>query len=225
MNGIHDMGGMHGFGPVVHDEHEPHSEAAWEQHLGAINRLSMGAGLFNIDEFRHGIEQMIPADYLRSSYYERWLAAIEHNLIAKGHISAEELEARMELLRRDPDAELPVPYQPAPSPSSSRERDRVADAPITSRFAVGDEVVTHNVHPTTHTRLPRYARGKRGVIHQVRGPQTFPDSHAHGRGEDPQVLYNVRFTGQELWGDSAEPNQELYLDLWEPYLLPVPARG
>jgi nitrile hydratase subunit beta len=105
MNGVHDMGGMHGFGPVVREENEPTFHAEWEKHVVAINSLTRGPGLFNIDEFRYGIEQMDPAHYLRSTYYERWLATVEYNLIQKGHITAEEIDAWMERLRKDPDAE------------------------------------------------------------------------------------------------------------------------
>ena len=86
---------------------------------------------------------------------------------------------------------------------------------------VGDAVMTRNMHPRGHTRLPRYARGKRGVIHLIHGPQTFPDTNAHGLGEQPQVLYNVRFEGRELWGESSEPRQAVYLDLWESYFEPA----
>ncbi|HUG13489.1 MAG TPA: nitrile hydratase subunit beta [Thermomicrobiales bacterium] len=222
MNGVHDMGGMHGFGPVEREEHEPPFHAEWEAHVAAINRLVRPA-YYNIDEFRFGIERMDPAHYLRSTYYERWLATIEHNLSARGVISPAELESRMELLQRDPDADIPrgaevVPVPPAPQPAAGTE----AAEP---RFAIGDAVVTRNAHPTGHTRLPRYARGKHGVIHLVHGAQTFPDSNAHGKGQDPQVLYNVRFDARELWGDSAEPNQTLYLDIWEPYLAPVSAQA
>jgi nitrile hydratase len=85
-------------------------------------------------------------------------------------------------------------------------------------------VVTRNVHPTGHTRLPRYARGKQGVIHRLQGVQTLPDTNAHGLGEQPEPVYNVLFDGRELWGDSAEAggNQVLSIDLWESYLEPVP---
>lgn len=222
MNGVHDMGGMHGFGPVEREENEPLFHAEWEAHVAAINRLVRRPGIFNIDEFRKGIERMDPAHYLRSTYYERWLATVEFNLAAKGFITADELESRMELLRQNPDADVPRAEQPVPVPQVSQPvSETVTDAE--PRFAVGDEVVTRNVHPVGHTRLPRYARGKRGVIHLVHGVQIFPDSNAHGKGEDPRPLYNVRFDARELWGDSAEPNQVLYLDLWEPYLEPATA--
>jgi nitrile hydratase len=93
---------------------------------------------------------------------------------------------------------------------------------IRPRFAVGDAIITRNNHPRGHTRLPRYTRGKRGVINLVHGPEIFPDSNAHGRGQNPQVVYNVRFDARELWGESAEPRQTLSIDLWESYLEPAP---
>ena len=88
------------------------------------------------------------------------------------------------------------------------------------RFAVGDRVITREMHPRGHTRLPRYARGKRGIIHLVHGIHVFPDTNAHGLGEMPQALYSVRFEARQLWGDTAEPNQWVHLDLWESYLEP-----
>jgi nitrile hydratase beta subunit len=217
MNGIHDMGGMHGFGPIVRDESQPLFPAPWARRVAALNRLTRGPGFFNVDEFRYGIERMAPADYLRSSYLEKWLTSLEFNLIEKGYLSLDELEARMALLRHDPDAAI----QPAARRLSPPPATETSAEPVAPRFAVGDTIVTRNAHPAGHTRLPRYARGKQGVIHQLHGVQTFPDSHAHGCGRDPRMLYTVRFAGQELWGESAEANQAVYLDLWEPYLLPA----
>ena len=222
MNGVHDLGGMHGFGPVEREENEPLFHAAWEARVAGINGVVRARKYFNIDEFRHGIECLPPADYLRSSYYERWLATVEHNLIRQGYLTAGELEARVASLRDHPDtdppraAEAAAPPQPPAAPPES-------PPPPAPRFAAGDAIVTRNVHPAGHTRLPRYARGKRGVIHRAYWPQTFPDTNAHGLGEQPQMLYSVRFAGRELWGDSAEPGQVVYLDLWDSYLDPDPA--
>jgi len=98
--------------------------------------------------------------------------------------------------------------------------DFIRETGATPRFAPGDAVLTREMHPHGHTRLPRYARGKRGVIHCCHGIHVFPDTNAHGRGEDPQPLYSVRFDARELWGESAEPNQAVHIDLWESYLLP-----
>lgn len=223
MNGVHDLGGMHGFGPVQREENEPVFHAPWERSVFASMLATTGQRLFNIDEFRHGIERMEPARYLAASYYERWLHSVETNLIEKGILGREELEERLALLRDNPEAALPrredpqlretmlafIRRQPPPRPLEP------------ARFKVGDAVVTRNIHPTGHTRLPRYARGKRGVIHALHGVATFPDTHAHGLGRQPQMLYSVCFTGRELWGESAELNQRVYLDLWESYLEPA----
>lgn len=220
MNGVHDMGGMHGFGPVLREENEPLFHADWEGRVYAINRLSRTHGYFNIDEMRYGIESMPPAHYLRSSYYERWLATVEYNLIEKGILTSDELDARTELFQRQPGANHPEHVPTGPVPQT------IGDTPATSlepRFAVGDPVMVNNSHPTGHTRVPRYTRGKHGVVHRIHGPAIFPDTHAHGLGEHPQNVYSVRFDARELWGDSAEQNQSLYIDLWESYLEPDPA--
>ena len=224
MNGAHDMGGMHGFGPVVREENEPVFHAEWERTVFAMSRATRVRDVINIDESRHGIERMPPAEYLAASYYERWLSSLERNLVDKGVITPEELGARMALLREHPETPLPQRADPSlvalmQTPASGQllyQREGPA-----SRFAAGDRVVTRNVHPTGHTRLPRYARGKRGTIHAVRGCYVFPDTHAHGQGEQPQPMYTVCFEGAELWGLSSEPRERVYIDLWEPYLEPV----
>lgn len=223
MNGVHDMGGTHGFGPVQREENEPLFHADWEARVLAINRLSRKHGYYNIDEFRYGIERMQPAHYLRSTYYERWLATVEYNLIEKGLLTSDELDFRTELFRNHPETDPPQQMPPEAVPRTVRDIPEAPAAALEPCFAVGDLVVARNSHPTGHTRLPRYIRGKRGVIHLVHGPAIFPDTHAHGLGENPQNVYNVRFDGPELWGDSAEPGQVLYIDLWESYLEPVPS--
>jgi nitrile hydratase beta subunit len=221
MNGVHDMGGMHGFGPIAREEHETRSHAEWEARVRAIAGLAIEERYFNLDAFRYGIERMEPAHYLRAPYYERWLASVERNLIEAGLLTGDELDARTALLRQQPDATFPRTGDAEPPRSEPQEHPDPSPPPA-PRFAVGDAIVTRNVHPTGHTRLPRYARGKRGVIQLMHGPQIFPDTHAVGLGEQPQVLYSVRFDGRELWGDSAEPSQTVALDLWESYLEPAP---
>jgi nitrile hydratase len=222
MNGVHDMGGMHGFGPIERSDNEPLFHAAWEARVRAMVGLSYGQQrYYTIDASRYGIEQMPPAEYLRASYFERWLASLEYNLAEQGLVTPAELDARTALLQEQPDAVLPPPAQTvlpprAPAPAT------LTPLP-TARFAVGDAVVARNVHPVGHTRLPRYARGKRGVVQRVYGPQTLPDTNAHGLGEQPQVLYNVRFDARELWGEAAEPGGTVALDLWDSYLMPAPA--
>jgi len=222
MDGIHDLGGMHGFGPVEREENEPPFHGRWEATVVAIMRATRG-GFYNIDEFRHGIERMDPAHYLGSSYFEHWLDGIARLLDEKGVVGAAELEARTRLFRERPDA--PVVASPARVAAATGRRaefDTSFRPPAgPPKFALGAVVTTRTIHPTGHTRLPRYARGKRGVIDAHRGCHVFPDTHAHGLGEQPQHVYSVRFEARDLWGDAAEPNQRLYLDLWESYLQAV----
>jgi nitrile hydratase len=221
MNGIHDLGGMHGFGPVVHDENEPYYHAPWERTVNGMMQATIRQRLFNLDEMRRAIEQMGPVHYLEASYYERWLESIAANLVSKGILTGEEIERRSSELAAQPEQTgrhdnpaliqrvLGAPWLPPAG----------ANAP--PRFAVGDSVVTRNDHPVHHTRIPRYVRGKHGTIDRLQGVQTFPDTNAHGLGRHPQMVYSVRFTGAELWGDSAEPRQVLNIDLWESYLEPA----
>ena len=224
MDGIHDLGGMHGFGSVEREENEPPFHAPWEATVVAIMRSARGAGLYNIDEFRHGIERMDPAHYLGSSYFEHWLDGIARILAEKGVVTTGEMEARIAFFGARPDAPASAAVAATPSAQATRGRPesetsfREATAP--PRFAVGAAVVTRNIHPAGHTRLPRYARGKGGVVAVHRGCHVFPDANAHGLGEQSQHVYSVRFEAGELWGEAAEPNQHVYLDLWESYLLP-----
>jgi nitrile hydratase len=220
MNGVHDMGGMHGFGAVDPTDDAPFHDA-WEERLRAMMGLTMQQGVFNLDAFRYGIEQMDPAAYLASSYFERWLASVEHNLIQAGVLTREELDARTAHFREHPDASTPGEADDAPRWQPPEPREEPELPHIRPRFAVGDPVLTRNVHPAGHTRLPRYARGKRGTINMIHGPEVFADTNAHNQGEHPQVVYSVRFDARELWGESAEPRQTVSIDLWESYLEPA----
>ena len=167
---------------------------------------------------------MRPADYLAASYYEKWLDGITRLFMEKGVVTEAEIEARTAFFdaRRDAPATAaltgPLPGRVPFNPGWTQEV--VRETGVTPRFAPGDPVITRNIHPRGHTRMPRYARGKRGVIHGVHGVHVFPDSHAHGLGEQPQPLYSVRFAARELWGADAEPSQWVQLDLWESYLEP-----
>jgi len=202
------------------EEHEPLFHAAWEARVRAMAVLGINErGLFTIDAFRYGIERMPPAAYLRAPYFERWLASLETNLIEGGFLTAAELDERMAWLRQHTDATFPRRADADPARQPDEQPD--PSPPPEARFAIGDAVLTRHDHPAGHTRLPRYARRKRGVVERLYGAQTFPDTNAHGLGKQPQPLYSVRFDGRELWGDSAEPRQTVSLDLWQSYLEPA----
>lgn len=218
MNSVHDLGGMHGFGPVVREENEPVFHSDWEKRVFAIN-LALAARVRNIDEFRHAIERMPPARYLAATYYEKWLYAIETLLLEKGIATSEELTSGH--------AAAPAPSR-ATGPLES-DGGGVAtfdpgavklrfDKRFRPRFKAGDRVVTRNLNPVHHTRLPRYARAKRGVVRYDQGVFVFPDTHAHGLGAKPQHVYTVAFEARELWGPDANPRAPVYLDCWEDYL-------
>lgn len=219
MNGIHDLGGMHGFGPITRERGEPTFHHDWERRVFGLFAPSFAAGLFCVDEFRHAIERMGAADYLQSSYYEHWLHAIETLALEKGVVTAEELRngrAAGGSKRASPAlvaADVPAMVQGG---ASAR-----VDTVVKPRFAEGDMVVVKNIHPVGHTRLPRYCRDKLGCIDRDHGVFVFPDSAAHGKGEKPQHCYSVYFSAQELWGSKASRNDSVYVDLWDDYLLPA----
>jgi nitrile hydratase len=218
MNGPHDMGGFTGFGPVNPEADEPVWHHDWEPRAFALV-LAMGmTGSWNIDMARHARERLPAMTYWRSSYYEMRHYALILQLIELGLITAmEEEQGKMAVpprpVKRVPDAAV-VPGILASGGPANRPSNRAAG------FAIGKKVRARNINPSGHTRLPRYARGKLGEIIAVHGTHVFPDSNAHGRGEDPQWLYTVRFTARELWG-KASPDS-VCIDLWEPYLEATP---
>jgi nitrile hydratase beta subunit len=214
MNGIHDLGGLHGLGPIVTEENEPAFHHDWEARVFSLFASLFGGGHFNVDEFRHAMERMEPEEYLRSSYYEHWLHAFETLLMEKGVITPAELWGQA----------TPVPLKHPPTVLTPDMVDAVvlggasarAEENLPGRFQVGDQVRTKNFHLPTHTRLPRYARDKIGTITIVHGAFATPDTMAHGLGEQPQQVYAVRFTAEELWG-STRPDS-VCIDLWDNYL-------
>ena len=218
MNGIHDMGGMTCFGPIEREANEPVFHAEWEKRVFA---LLLASGVYDSgDELRHAVERMDPVHYLTSTYYEHWLAALETLAQEKGVVMPEELATgtaaetgRAEGTPLSPAAALTLVRT---GTSFRRESGRLVPS-----FTPGDAVRARNLHPAGHTRLPRYVRGKQGVIELVHGTFVFPDTNAHGQGEQPQPLYSVRFAAQELWGVATDARDHLYLDLWEDYLEPV----
>jgi nitrile hydratase len=191
MNGIHDLGGRHGFGAGLGTRDEGVFHAPWESRVFAIASLLLGSRCFNTDEFRHAIERLDPAAYLGDGYYGRWLGAVEllvHE--AKGAPRAGAI----------------------PDPTAKRALE------VAPRFAASARVRTRNLQPTGHTRLPAYVRGRVGAVVLQQGGWVLPDSNAHHRGERPEHVYAVRFEGTELWGDAAEAATSVTLDLFESYL-------
>jgi nitrile hydratase beta subunit len=218
VNGVHDLGGMHGFGAIVREPDEPVFHAEWERRVFAIN-AAISARIRNTDAFRYAIERMEPARYLSTSYYEHLLHAIETLLIERGLVTRAEL------------GEACIVEESILQPHATRAavKARRARARGRARCKRGDRVVTRNLNPTGHTRLPRYARGKPGVIWRDLGVFTFPDTNAHDAGANAQHCYTVRLKARDLWGESASAREYVHLDLWEDYLTAAltgaPARG
>lgn len=210
MNGIHDMGGMHGFGKVEVEPDEPVFHERWQARVfGMIQSF----GSHNIDAGRYSIERLDPVSYLRNGYYGRWFAALERNLLGAGVLAQADIDRRMTIVR--PGTHAAADRSPAWRPVSRNYIRKVDSLP---KFTAGQKVVTRNHQPESHTRLPAYARCRSGIVIRVHPAMVYPDDNAVNRGEHPQYLYTVRFEASELWGDTAEPNTVVHLDLFEPYL-------
>ena len=202
MNGVHDMGGMDGFGKIAPEPNEPMFHAAWEARVMAMVRAMGAAGAFNIDTSRFYCEALPPHVYLGSSYYKKWLLGLQDLLVDKGFVGADEVKAGHAL----------APAKPLKRGKFGRP------APAAAKFKAGDRVRARNIHPATHTRLPRYVRGHVGLVERDHGCQVFPDSAATEAGENPQWLYTVVFDAAELWGADADPAVKISIDAFEPYL-------
>jgi len=214
MNGMHDMGGMMGFGPVEAEADEPVFHGWWEAHTFALSQAASRAP--SIDAFRHVAEKRPPAEYLALPYYGKWLDELEKSLLASGAITRDELDSGRSLTGRVPGARAVSVDKAVASCFARHPYERPAPAP--ARFTVGDKVATKTINPAGHTRLPRYLRHHVGEIIAVHGAHVFPDSNAHGHGENPQWLYTVKFAAGELWGPDADHRDSVTADLWEPYL-------
>jgi nitrile hydratase subunit beta len=212
MNGVHDLGGMHGMGPIPIEKNEPAFHEPWERQmfglmLGALFKLDL-----NGDEFRSTIEHLPPADYLGFRYFERWIPVLGTMLVKRGVITEAELASGR--------AQGGARWKPAtdkPSQPSGRTPPAKREG-APARFTAGQRVRARNMHPVTHTRLPRYVRGRIGTVLRDYGISTFPDTNALDAGEKPQHVYSVRFAARELWGDQASPRDSVHLDLWDDYL-------
>jgi nitrile hydratase subunit beta len=217
-NTIHDMGGMHGFGAVVPEPSEPPFHEAWEGRVLGMQRAMGYTQLWTIDGGRASLETLPPVTYLAASYYERWFLGLERRVVAHGLVGEDELMAGRSMR---PGLRLNRKLTVADVPNTVRRGNFERPAQAPARFKGGDQVRTRNINPTTHTRLPRYARSKLGVVEAVRGCHVFPDSAAIGGGDDPQWLYTVVFSARELWGGDADPSVTVSIEAFEPYLDPV----
>ena len=219
MNGVHDMGGMQGMGPIQYVRDEPVFHEPWEGRIFALARAVGALGKWNLDASRHQLEQLPPADYLRMSYYEKWTARLSEQLVKYNLATREEIERG-----------APAPGAPKQTPPLtvsaaltivSRGAPADRDVSAVARFQTGQSVRARNINPVGPTRLPRYARGKNGTIDRDHGVFVFPDTNGLFLGEKPQHLYSVRFSARELWGDQAAPQDAVYLDMWDDYLEPA----
>jgi len=216
MNGVHDMGGLQGMGPVQYEKDEPVFHAPWEGRIYALNRAMRAWRTWSLDTDRHALELLPPVDYLRMSYYERWVGRLADQVVTYGLVTKEEMESGQA-----------APGSPKATPAlslatSSRWLNRgIAsshDPAVRPLFKVGQRVRARNLNPSGHTRLPRYARGKTGVVARDHGVYIFPDTNAHFLGEKRQHVYSVRFAARELWGEGASPRDSVHIDMWDDYL-------
>ncbi len=214
MNGAHDMGGAHGFGPVVQEENEPIFHAEWEKLALALNLA--GPGKWNIDMSRFARENTPPGDYLSRSYYEMWLYGLEKLIVEHDLVTADELEAARRGETFEPVAE-PRLTADRVEPAMRRGGSTRVDEDVAPLFTPGQQVRARVDTPQGHTRCPQYVRGRVGVIDRDHGVFVYPDTHAHGLGPKPQHVYAVRFEAEELWGPQSEGGA-VYVDLWDDYL-------
>ncbi len=220
MNGVHDLGGMQNMGPVQHEKNEPVFHARWEGRVYAMNRALGAWRKWNIDSSRW-VKELIPAaDYFRMSYYERWYAGLVKLLVDSKLVTPAEIEtgkpARGSAKSKPPLS--PDQLVAMFTKAKFEGHDRAGAAP---RFEVGQHVRARNMNPVGHTRLPRYARGRRGTIDRDHGVFILPDTNATFLGENPQHVYSVRFAARELWGEQAAAQDAVYIDMWDTYLEPA----
>lgn len=217
MEGIADMGGTEGWGPVRPPRPgEPVFAEPWQARAFALALLSIRVSGYNVDAFRHATERLDRAAYLDEGYFGRWLNAAELVLTETAVLAPTAVESRARNLRGEHVAEplAPEPVRPDYAPTAPGSL-RTVDTP--AAFAVGDRVRARDMSPPGHTRLPGYLRGRSGVVELVQPSALLPDTNAHFLGENPQHVYSVRFDSRELWGPGAEPFS-VTAELFESYL-------
>lgn len=215
MDGVHDLGGKQGFGPVAVEAGDLPFRFDWEERMWGIARAGVARGI-TIDWFRHGLERMVPADYLSSSYFEKWAANYLALLVDNGAVTmAEALRGHVE--QPEPPA-APLSVDELLAKNRGGHISFVVETAAPPAFKVGEAVRTRRRVPSTHTRLPQYAAAAGGTVTAHHGPHALPDRGAAGErvGEN---LYTVEFRARELWGEAADPRDTVRLDLWESYLV------
>jgi len=216
MDGVHDMGGMDGFGKVEPEPDEPMFHADWEARVMAMNRAMGAGGAWNIDMSRFAREALPPHVNLSSSYYKKWQLGMEQNLVERGFVGVDELAEGRALHPAKPLKRGKFTLESVARVMTRGSFTRPAQGP--ARFKIGDRVRAKNIHPATHTRLPRYVRGHVGLIERIQGCHVYPDSDSLDQGDDLQLVYTVVFDGRELWGDEGDPTLKVSVEAFEPYL-------
>jgi len=219
VNGIHDMGGMQDMGPIKEEKNEPVFHHPWEGRTFAMYRATGAWRKWNIDAARYSRELIPPDEYLRMGYYEKWYQGLVDLLTASGLVTRAEVETGKPARGSTKSTPPLTPEQVVESVAKGVPAKR--DVSVAPRFQAGQHIRARNINPLGHTRLPRYARGKRGTIDRDYGVFVFPDSNAQFRGENPQHLYSVRFSARELWGEQAKLQDTVYLSMWDDYLEPA----
>jgi nitrile hydratase len=217
MIGPHDLGGTSRHGAVAVETEEPVFHAPWEGKMFALNIL---AGNWTPGEFRSVVEQMPPAEYLATSYYEHWLFQLERYCEQQGWCSREDLRQRVTSATpaRAPTADNSAMRAEQVMPALLKGGVNRAEVASPQRFVVGDRVRMRRDNPPTHTRLPNYVRGCVGIVTVAQGGFPLPGAQAQGRYDVAEHLYTVRFDAREVWGRSAEASCAFYLDLFESYM-------
>jgi nitrile hydratase len=215
MNGVHDMGGMHGMGPIAHESNDPVFHEPWEGRVWGLTRAVAPWGRGRWGAGRYDLERLPPDFYLRASYWERWFARLVNRLLSSGLVTPEELASGKADRTRPAATQLPAPARPLAAPAA-----RVDNLPVRSAFKLGQRVRARNLNPEGHTRLPRYTRGKVGTVVRNNGAFALQDTDTNGiwLGGRAQPVYTIRFTARELWGEQSSSRDGVYVDLWEDYL-------
>ena len=211
MNGVHDMGGMQDMGPIRREHDEPIFHAEWERRVFALFNAVPDV---DVPYGRYQIELIPPADYLRMSYYEKWLTALAQILTKTGMVTPAEIESGKAVGGTTTGhhvltvAEVATWIVPDAGPKLT----------AAAHFRAGQRVRARNINPVGHTRLPRYVRGKIGTIERDADVEKLQDSDIQGLGSKQQHVYSVRFAARELWGERASEHDSVYVDMWEGYL-------